>query len=32
VYLRALNRSRAMEAVRDLTWSSGFLADGAKGA
>jgi hypothetical protein len=24
VYLRALNRSQAMEAVRDLTWGAGF--------
>ena len=23
VYLRALNKSRAMEAVRDLSWGSG---------
>jgi site-specific recombinase XerD len=24
VYLRALNKSKAMEAVRDLSWSSGL--------
>jgi hypothetical protein len=24
VYLRALNRSQAMEAVRDLSWGLGF--------
>ena len=24
VYLQALNRSKAMEAVRDLRWGSGF--------
>jgi hypothetical protein len=27
VYLRALNRSRAMEAVRDLSWGLGFQPD-----
>ena len=26
VYLRALNRSKAMEAVRDLSWGFGFQA------
>jgi site-specific recombinase XerD len=30
VYLRSLNTSKAMEAVRDLSWSSGFVADGGK--
>ena len=25
VYLKALNRSKAMEAVRDLRWGSGFV-------
>jgi site-specific recombinase XerD len=27
VYLRALNRSQAMEAVRDLSWGAGFQTD-----
>jgi hypothetical protein len=27
VYLRALNRSKAMEAVRDLSWGLGFQPD-----
>ena len=27
VYLRALNRSRAMEAVRDLSWGLGLQPD-----
>jgi hypothetical protein len=27
VYLRALNRSKAMEAVRDLSWGFGFQAN-----
>jgi hypothetical protein len=30
VYLRALNRSRAMEAVRDLSWGAGFQTDRGK--
>ena len=30
VYLRALNRSLAMEAVRDLTWASGFQSNAVK--
>jgi integrase len=30
VYLRALNRSRAMEAVRDLSWGSGFQSSREK--
>jgi integrase len=30
VYLRALNRSKAMEAVRDLSWGSGFQSKGSK--
>jgi hypothetical protein len=30
VYLRALNRSKAMEAVRDLSWGSGFQSRGEK--
>jgi hypothetical protein len=28
VYLRALNRSQAMEKVRDLSWGLGFQAEG----
>jgi hypothetical protein len=28
VYLRALNRSKALEAVRDLSWGSGFQSKG----
>lgn len=30
VYLRALNRSKVMEAVRDLSWGSGFQSKGIK--
>jgi integrase len=30
VYLRALNRSKAMEAVRDLSWGLGFEAEAVK--
>jgi site-specific recombinase XerD len=30
VYLRALNRSKAMEAVRDLSWGSGFQSNRAE--
>ena len=30
VYLRALNRSKAMEAVRDLSWGLGFQPDAVK--
>jgi hypothetical protein len=30
VYLRALNRTKAMEAVRDLSWGSGFQSRGEK--
>ena len=30
VYLRALNRSKAMEAVRDLRWGSGFRGEAVK--
>ena len=30
VYLRALNRSKAMEAVRDLTWHSAFREEVGK--
>jgi len=30
VYLKALNRSKAMEAVRDLRWGSGFVENAVK--
>jgi Phage integrase family len=30
VYLKALNRSKAMEAVRDLRWGSGFVENALK--
>jgi integrase len=30
VYLRAFNRNKAMEAVRDLSWGSGFQSKGSK--
>jgi len=30
VYLRALNKSKAMEAVRDLRWGSGFVENAVK--
>ena len=30
VYLRALNKTKAMEAVRDLSWGSGFQSKGVK--
>jgi hypothetical protein len=30
VYLRALNRSKAMEAVRDLLWALGFQPKAVK--
>ena len=30
VYLRALNKSKAMEAVRDLRWGSGFVENALK--
>ena len=30
VYLRALDRSQAMEAVRDLSWGSGFQSNREK--
>ena len=30
VYLRALNKSKVMEAVRDLRWGSGFVENALK--
>ena len=30
VHLKALNRSKAMEAVRDLRWGSGFVENALK--
>ena len=30
VYLRVLNRTKAVEAVRDLSWGSGFQSKGIK--